>query len=328
MSYVFGPVPSRRLGRSLGVDTVPLKTCNWNCVYCQLGRSTPVVHERKEYIRASVIQQELADVLRTIRSDQIDWITFVASGEGTLHTHIGDLVRQTKRLTDIPIAVITNGSLLHLQELREALAVADAVMPTLDAGDPELYRRINRPHPTLTFDQHVEGLQRFARMQRHAKLWIEVMLVSGMNDTTQALADLRVLLEEINPDEIHLTLPTRCPAETWVMPPDDDHLMVAQATLGPRAKLTSTYAIELELRQSDDIEDQIMSIVSRHPMRQAELELAARQASIRDIGARLDVMQRKRQIQPVLSGTERFVRAVRPDSPRAHSDRNSDTRFQ
>jgi wyosine [tRNA(Phe)-imidazoG37] synthetase (radical SAM superfamily) len=224
------------------------------------------------------------------------------------------------------VAVITNGSLLHLQELREALAVADAVKPTLDAGASELYRRINRPHPTLTFDQHVEGLRRFARMQRHAKLWIEVMLLSGINDTTQALTDLRVLLDEINPDEIHLTLPTRCPAETWVKPPDDDDLMVAQTTLGPRAKLTSTYAIELELRQSDDIEDQIMSIVSRHPMRLAELELAAQRALIRDIRARLVTMQRKGVIELAHAGKERFVRAARTNSQHVISDQNPDAR--
>jgi wyosine [tRNA(Phe)-imidazoG37] synthetase (radical SAM superfamily) len=317
MSCVFGPVPSRRLGRSLGVDTVPLKTCNWNCVYCQLGRSTPIVHERKEYLRTSVIHQELADALRAVPAQQIDWITFVASGEGTLHVDVGDLVRQATQMTDIPVAVVTNGSLLHLDEVREGLAAADAVMPTLDAADPDLYRRINRPHPAFTFDQHVEGLRRFARMRRRAGLWIEVMLVSGLNDTLPALTDLRRLLDDINPDQIHLTLPTRCPAEPWVQPPDHERLMVIQTILGPRATLASTYGYQLDLSGDQDLERRIADIVSRHPLRLAELEQAARRASIRDLNARLTAMHKRGLIELARRGEETFVCTARDGGPRS-----------
>ena len=150
MAYVFGPVPSRRLGQSLGVDTIPLKTCNWNCVYCQLGRSEPLINERREYVPREIIMAEVKETLQNHRPGEIDWVTFVGSGEPTLHSGIGWLIRQVKAFTDIPVAVITNGSLLYLPAVREELAPADAVLPTLDAGSAQLYRQINRPYPALT----------------------------------------------------------------------------------------------------------------------------------------------------------------------------------
>ena len=153
MKYVFGPVPTRRLGRSLGIDTVPAKTCNWNCVYCQLGRSSPVVNDRREYAPIDEILEEVNRTLATLNGDTIDWITFVASGEGTLHSGFGELLHAVKERVGRPVAVITNGSTLHLPDVREALAEADALLPSLDAGDAELFRRITRAHPALTFEQ-------------------------------------------------------------------------------------------------------------------------------------------------------------------------------
>jgi wyosine [tRNA(Phe)-imidazoG37] synthetase (radical SAM superfamily) len=126
MNFVFGPVPSRRLGRSLGIDTIPLKTCNWNCVYCQLGRSVPLVNQRRNYFLTEAILAEVQLALAAHRSGEIDWITFVGSGEPTLHAGIGLLIRQVKALTDLPVAVITNGALLHLPEVRAELIAADA----------------------------------------------------------------------------------------------------------------------------------------------------------------------------------------------------------
>lgn len=144
MAYVFGPVHARRLGRSLGVDLVPQKTCNWNCVYCQLGRTVPVTNVRREYRCTQILLSNIRKALRNCR-EEIDWITFVGSGEPTLHIDIGRLIREVKEITDAPVAVITNGSLLHLPEVARDLAAADAVLPSLDAGDESLYRAINRP---------------------------------------------------------------------------------------------------------------------------------------------------------------------------------------
>jgi len=173
MKYIFGPVPSRRLGQSLGIDTIPLKTCNWNCVYCQLGRSIPLTNERRECFPREEILAEAKSALTAHPPGEIDWITLVGSGEPTLHTGIGWLIRQVKELTTIPVAVITNGALLYLPEIRAELSEADAVLPTLDAGSAALYRKINRPHPKVTFKRHLQGLIDF-RKEYRGKLWVEV----------------------------------------------------------------------------------------------------------------------------------------------------------
>jgi len=178
MKYVFGPVPSRRLGQSLGIDTIPLKTCNWNCVYCQLGRTKPLINERKEYFPPDDILTEVRQALDAHQPGEIDWVTFVGSGEPMLHSGMGYLIRKVKDMTDLPVAVITNGSLLYQPEVRQELLPADAVLPTLDAGTPGLYRHINRPHADLTFDRLLAGLIDFRREYR-GKLWVEVMLEPG-----------------------------------------------------------------------------------------------------------------------------------------------------
>ena len=273
MAYVFGPVPSRRLGQSLGVDTIPLKTCNWNCVYCQLGRSEPLINERKEYIPREVILAEVDAALKSHQPGEIDWVTFVGSGEPTLHSGIGWLIRQVKSLTDIPVAVITNGSLLYLPEVREELAPADAVLPTLDAGSARLYRQIDRPHPALTFQRLTAGLKAFRQSYR-GKLWIEMMLVKGLNDGEEALRDLAAVLRDIGPDEVHVLLPDRPPAETWVQPTDEEGLLRAAAILGDIANMVHPAVGEFDLSGYDNVMDAVIAIITRHPMREEQLETA------------------------------------------------------
>ncbi len=270
MKFVFGPVPSRRLGQSLGIDTIPLKTCNWNCVYCQLGRTVPLTNARREYYPREDILAEVKEVLDAHRPGEIDWVTFVGSGEPTLHAGIGSLIQRVKALTDLPVAIITNGSLLYLSEVREALSAADAVLPTLDAGTPELYRTINRPHPEVTFERLVEGLIAF-RQQYTGKLWIEVMLVRGLNDAEQALRDIAAVLRRIGPDEAHISLPTRPPAETWVQPPGEEGLMRAVAILGTIAQVIHPAEGSFDLSGYDNVVNAVVGIITRHPMREAEL---------------------------------------------------------
>ena len=271
MKYVYGPVPSRRLGQSLGVDPLPLKTCNWNCVYCQLGRTRPVVNERKDYAPPQEILAQVREALAMHKPGQADWVTFVGSGEPTLHANVGWLIRQVKALTDLPIAVITNGSLLYLPQVREELAVVDAVMPSLDAGTARLYRQINRPHPKATFERLLEGLIAFRRGYG-GKLWIEVMLVRGLNDGEEALRDIAAALRRIQPDQVHINLPTRPPAETWIQPPDDAGLMRATALLGSVAQVVHPAEGAFDLGDYDSVVEAIVGIITRHPMRQEELE--------------------------------------------------------
>jgi wyosine [tRNA(Phe)-imidazoG37] synthetase (radical SAM superfamily) len=273
MKYVFGPVPSRRLGQSLGIDTIPLKTCNWNCVYCQLGRSVPLNNERREYVPARDILLEVEQALRSHKSGEIDWVTFVGSGEPTLHSRMGELIRRVKALTPLPVAVITNGALLYLPEVREELSAADAILPTLDAGNARLYRKINRPHPEITFERLVDGLVAF-RKEYQGKLWVEVMLVRGLNDTEAALREIAAVLEHIQPDEVHINLPTRPPVETWVQPPDEEGLMRALAILGEIARVVHPAEGSFDLSGFESVVDAIVSIITRHPMNEAELRRA------------------------------------------------------
>jgi wyosine [tRNA(Phe)-imidazoG37] synthetase (radical SAM superfamily) len=273
MGAVFGPVPSRRLGQSLGIDPIPLKTCNWNCVYCQLGRTVPLTNERREDVPREAIVAEVRQALAAHGPGAIDWVTFVGSGEPTLHAGLGWLIRAVKGLTDLPVAVITNGALLYLPEVREELAAADAVLPTLDAGDAATYRRINRPWPTLTFERLIAGLLAFRRAY-HGRLWLEVMLVRGLNDDAAELSAIRDLVRQIAPDEVHLNRPTRPPAEPWVEPTDDAGLLRATAILGPIARVLHPAAGSFDLSGSASVADAILEIVTRHPMREDELRRA------------------------------------------------------
>ena len=158
-SFVYGPVPSRRLGRSLGVDIVPFKVCTYDCIYCQLGRTTQKTLDRAVLVPINQVVQELEGVLG--RVPRPDYVTVSGSGEPTLHAELGRLTAQIKKITDVPLAIITNGSLLFRAEVREACRTADLVVPSLDAGDESAFQYVNRPHPSLSFEQVVQGLIQF-----------------------------------------------------------------------------------------------------------------------------------------------------------------------
>ena len=273
MSFVFGPLPSRRLGQSLGVDPLPLKVCNWNCIYCQLGRTVPLSNERREYFPREDILAEVKEFLESQAAGAVDWITLVGSGETTLHSGVGWLIRQIKVLTRIPVAVITNGSLLHLAEVRQDLLAADAVLSSLDAGNARLYRKINRPWPALTFELLLEGLTAFRR-EYAGKLWVEIMLMKGINESEAALQEIAAILQRIGPDQVHISLPSRPPAEPDVELPDDERLRRAESILGARARIVQPSRGVFDLSKGNDIEDAVLAIISRHPMREDELRKA------------------------------------------------------
>ena len=298
MKYVFGPVPSRRLGQSLGIDTIPLKTCNWNCVYCQLGRTVPLTNERREYYPRQAILAEVSRAAEAHRPDEIDWFTFVGSGEPTLHSGLGWLLLQVKELCKKPVAVITNGALLYLPEVRVELAAADAVLPSLDAGEPGLYRGLNRPHPECTFERLVHGLSDFRRMYM-GKLWVEVMLVRGLNDDEQALKGIAAVLEKIRPDAVHINVPTRPPVETWVQPPDEEGLMRATAILGDIAEVVRPAEGAFDLSGYASVTDAVVAIITRHPMRQEELEQALAQWAPGQVSQALAELEASGQAQVV-----------------------------
>ena len=198
--YIFGPVTSRRLGQSLGVDPIPLKTCTYNCLYCQLGRESSPLYERSEYKEAEAAAAEVA--LWADRGGTADYITLSGSGEPTLNAGLGRLIGALKAVTDITIAVITIGSLLSRPDVRADLMKADLVAPSLDAGDEETWRRINRPHPGIAFEDMTEGLIRF-REEFSGRVWLEVFLIEGINPSEEQRERLAALAGRSNPETTH-----------------------------------------------------------------------------------------------------------------------------
>ena len=309
MKYVFGPVPSRRLGQSLGIDPVILKTCNWNCVYCQLGRTIPLINQRKEYIPTQDIFSQLVQALEDHQKGGIDWITFVGSGETMLASNVGILIERIKQITKIPIAVITNGSLLYLPEVRRELLLADAVLPSLDAGNAKLYKRINRPHPQVTFNRLVNGLKLF-RQEYHGKLWIEVMLMKDLNDSVETLTEIASHLRVIQPDEVHILLPTRPPVEPWVKPADQEGIQRARDIFGSIARVVNTTDGVFELAENENLVDAVIDIITRHPMKESELLETLKKYSKGEVQNTLVLLEKSRKAQVVTRYGERYWSAI------------------
>ncbi len=266
--HVFGPVPSRRLGQSLGVDPIPFKTCNWNCVYCQLGRTFPFSLARAEYAPAEEI---VAETHRALETCTPDFITFIGSGEPTLHSRFGWMIRQVRRAQGPPVAVVTNGSLLRMPEVREELLAADVVLPSLDAGSERLYRQINRPHRDLDFEGFLGGMEAF-RSEYSGQIWMEVMLIGGLNDHEEALQDLASALARVRPDEVHLNVPVRPPDESWVQPPTPERLERAEKVLGATVSSFFPKVGEEGTFQALTTQEAVVSIVQRHPMTLSQIQ--------------------------------------------------------
>ena len=199
---LFGPVPSRRLGISLGIDLVPMKTCTLNCIYCECGKTSHLTLERKEYVSFEAVKKELTHYLA--HHARPDYITFSGSGEPTLNSKIGDVIRFLKdRVPDVPVAVLTNSTLFSRKQVRSDIKHAVVVIPSLDAVTEKIFNKINRPSPHLHVDTIIDGLIRF-RKEYRGKIWLEVFIIPGMNDTAAELNALKLVIGKIKPDQVHL----------------------------------------------------------------------------------------------------------------------------
>jgi wyosine [tRNA(Phe)-imidazoG37] synthetase (radical SAM superfamily) len=200
----------------------------------------------------------------------VDWVTFVGSGEPLLHSRIGEMIRGVKQLTEVPVAVITNGSLLSDPGVREELMEADAVLPSVDAGTADLFRKVNRPFPSISIEDHAQGLAAFSE-KFSGKLLVEVMLVKGLNDTRTALVQTAKLIEGIQPDEIHISLPERPPAESWVKPSDMEGIRLASEILGGVGKVYSPEDGILVLEDEELAVEMLVAVIGRHPLSQEQV---------------------------------------------------------
>jgi wyosine [tRNA(Phe)-imidazoG37] synthetase (radical SAM superfamily) len=218
MKHLFGPVNSRRLGLSLGIDLLPRKTCSLNCIYCELGLTTALTCARREYIPSGSICDEIDQFfVDPTRAARVDVFTITASGEPTLHSGLGDIIRHVKKKTDRPVTVLTNGSLLHLESVRQELALADIVVPSLDAALPESFRKVNRPAREVDLEAMIDGLATL-RNENQVKLWLEILFVRGINDSEADLAALNRALRRIKPQRIQCNTVVRPPAEPFAAP--------------------------------------------------------------------------------------------------------------
>ncbi|MBN1803379.1 MAG: radical SAM protein [Candidatus Lokiarchaeota archaeon] len=268
MKYVYGPVPSRRLGSSLGIDPIPLKTCNYQCVYCQLGKTTCFTNMRKNYAPKFEILREIEIALK-ISENIVDYITFVGSGEPTLYKDLKDLIIKLKELSNKPVCIITNGGLLNNNQVQEALMLADVVLPSLDGGDKETFLKINRPHPAIKFDEVIQGFIDFKKFF-NGKFWIEIMLVKGINDSKDQLLKIKNIIDKIEPDRIDINVPIRPPAEKWVKIPDEKIISVLDEILGDYNNINFP-EIGNFAYYSSNFEKEFLSLIQRHPMRQEQI---------------------------------------------------------
>jgi len=260
MSAVFGPVPSRRLGRSLGVDLVPFKTCTYDCIYCQLGRTTHRTVERKEWVPLADVLEELQDKL----SSQPDYITLSGSGEPTLFSRMGELIDRIKTMTDIPVAVLTNGSLLWQPEVRDQLKKADLVIPSLDAGDTTVLQAVNRPHEDIPFERMLDGLVAFRR-EFQGQYWLEVMFLAGHNAIHDEAAKLAGCVRLIEPDRVQLNTATRPPAEDYAFAVPLSRLHQLAALFVPTAEVIADYRGVHQDQEFAVAREDVLELLRRRP---------------------------------------------------------------
>ena len=259
-SYVYGPVPSRRLGRSLGLDLVPYKVCTYDCIYCQLGRTTNKTTERREWVPLdSIIEQ-----LKARLSSKPDIITLSGSGEPTLHSGIGRLIEAIKGITDVPVAVITNGSLLWLPEVQTELLQADLVVPSLDAPSEDIFRYVNQPHPDITFDQMLTGLGEFRQVFR-GQYWLEVFLLAGVTTVEERVKALAGCIQSIGPDNVQVNTVLRPPAEAYATAVPRDRLEEIAAQLYPATELILPWSRTEQVEPNSAGCEGVLDLVRRRP---------------------------------------------------------------
>ncbi len=265
--YVYGPVPSRRLGASLGVSPIPAKTCSYTCVYCQLGRTTNLTVSRYSFFPREDI---LGEILYKGTKATLDYVTFVGDGEPTLCKDLGWLIEQTKKNLTARTAVITNGSLLFLDDVRLDLGAADLVMPSLDAGNEKTFRAVNRPHRSITYEKMLQGLIGF-RHEYSGQIWLEVMLVKGVNDTEEELRSIAKAVRLVAPDRVYVVTPIRPPAESWVKPPAPETIIMAQELIGKTIPMVGRESGKFDLEGYRDARQAILEIGARHPLRSDQI---------------------------------------------------------
>ena len=263
MKYLFGPVNSRRLGLSQGIDLLPAKICDFNCIYCEIGPTTNLTCERQEYTPTSEIIAEI-NLLLANSHPPIDIFTITASGEPTLHTGLGRIIAHLKQKTAKPVAVLTNGSLLYRQEVRRELQEADIVIPSLDAALEQNFRKINRPAECVSLADIINGMKLFCK-EFNGQVWLEILLLKGINDSPEEIAALRKAVADIQPNKIQLNTVARPPLESYAAPLGEKELKEISRQLPGSVEIIVDFAKRKRKNCGNATEADILAMLQRRP---------------------------------------------------------------
>lgn len=317
--FVYGPVPSRRLGRSLGVDLVPFKVCTYDCVYCQLGRTTAKTVTRKEYVPVEAV---LAELERTLAGcDRPDYISLAGSGEPTLNAHIGEVIHRIKAMTTIPVAVLTNGSLLWMREVREALMEADLVLPSLDAGNERLFHRVNRPHEEILFDVMVDGIRVFTR-RFPGQVWLEVFLLPGVTGVPREVKKIADLVKRIRPAVVQLNTTRRPPAEAFATSLGEDRMNALKRYFPMDVQIIAGTSDEgRQPFESNRIEaDDILALLARRPCTSKDVAVGLG-IHVAEALKHLELLTTTGKVTAVSDNGRAFYKLNRPDQDETAMER-------
>ncbi|RLF10547.1 MAG: radical SAM protein [Thermoprotei archaeon] len=266
-SLVFGPVKSRRLGSSLGVNNIPYKFCTYSCVYCQLGATRSLTTQRRSFYKPEEIVRQVEEFLRKAQV-KVDYVSFVPDGEPTLDVNLKIEIEMLKERVGKPIAVLTNSSLLWIEDVRSSLYEADFVSIKVDSVSEDVWRRVNRPHSSLKLERILEGILEFSRSYR-GKLVTETMLVQGLNDSEESLRYTAGFIAQVKPSVAYISIPVRPPAEKWIKSPSDSSLVAAYSifkeTVDAQVELLASIEPPPEVR--GDAVKYLVSTVSVHPLK-------------------------------------------------------------
>lgn len=293
MKYIFGPVFSRRLGLSLGVDLLPAKVCTYDCIYCECGKTLVKTEEIKEWVPADEVIKEIEDYLK--ENSSIDFITLTGSGEPTLHSKIGFIIEEIKKITSIPVAVLTNGSLLYKKEVRDSIKKADVILPSLNAVSDKVFRAVNRPLNIFDLPKIIEGLSAL-RKEFQGEIWLEIVFVKGFNDSPEEILKIKEIIERINPDKIHLNTVVRPPSQNWAKPLSFEEMEKIKDILGDKAEIISYKKGKEKKIKKADIEEKIEELAKRRPVTLEEL-LNVFNLEKKEMSEIIDSLLKKRKIR-------------------------------
>jgi wyosine [tRNA(Phe)-imidazoG37] synthetase (radical SAM superfamily) len=308
-TYIFGPVPSRRLGISLGIDLLPFKTCSFNCIYCECGRTTQYLNERKEFFPVENIFSEISDYLSN--NEYPDFLTFSGSGEPTLYSKLGELISMCKaRFPEIKVAILTNSSLLYREDVRNECSLADVVLPSLDSARLESFLKLDRPFEKDKLNLIIYGLIEFRKMYEK-EIWLEIFFAQGINDSEEDLNALHEAIIKIKPDLIQLNTLDRPPAESFTKPVTKKFLEdVAKRWNDLPVEIISRYKNRGEIENySKEFEQQILAALKRRPLTRSDLSYVFNKPMV-EIAKYLDILEYEKKIKNVILNKKIFIQIV------------------